>query len=78
MLTELDKAFDFLQEMKRRHQFVSQRTGALHQACEQLVEEEVCACIHLVNVHICRGSSWHWLLLYVVTDVHLPLLTVVL
>jgi hypothetical protein len=29
--------------MKRRHQFVSQRTGALHQACEQLVEEEVCA-----------------------------------
>lgn len=42
MLTELGKALEFLQEMKRRHQFVSQRTGALHQACEQLVEEEVC------------------------------------
>ena len=41
MLTELGKALEFLQEMKRKHQFVSQRTGALHQACEQLVEEEV-------------------------------------
>lgn len=41
MLTELGKALEFLQEMNRRHQFVSQRTGALHQACEQLVEEEV-------------------------------------
>lgn len=54
MLTELDKAFEFLQEMKRRHQFVSQRTGALHQACEQLVEEEVCACIHLSITHTRR------------------------
>lgn len=54
MLTELGKALEFLQEMKRRHQFVSQRTGALHQACEQLVEEEVHTLhsVHVHNVHV--------------------------
>ena len=53
MLTELDKALEFLQEMKRRHQFVSQRTGALHQACEQLVEEEVEKITSLSNAILC-------------------------
>lgn len=41
MLEEVGKALEFLQEMKERHQQVSSKTGALHQACEQLVEEQV-------------------------------------
>ena len=41
MLDEVGKALEFLQEMKERHQQVSHKTGALHQACEQLVEEQV-------------------------------------
>ena len=41
MLEEVGKALEFLQEMKERHSQVSQKTGALHQACEQLVEEQV-------------------------------------
>lgn len=41
MLEEVGKALEFLQEMKERHQQVSHKTGALHQACEQLVEEQV-------------------------------------
>ena len=67
MLTELGKALEFLQEMKMRHQFVSQRTGALHQACEQLVEEEVMMItitsliitsdVHTHNVHLRRRYS---------------------
>ena len=41
MLGEVGKALEFLQEMKERHEQVSRKTGALHQACEQLVEEQV-------------------------------------
>ena len=41
MLSEIDKAIEFLQEMSDKHTLVSQKTGALHNACEQLVEEQV-------------------------------------
>lgn len=41
MLEEVGKALEFLQEMKERHQQVSRKTSALHQACEQLVDEQV-------------------------------------
>ena len=44
MLKEIDKALEFLQEMKERHLQVSHKTSALHQACEQLVEEQVSYC----------------------------------
>ena len=55
MLTEVSKALEFLEEMKVRHQFVSQRTGALHQACEQLVEEEVLYTFHSQTVRSVCG-----------------------
>ena len=41
MLSEVEHALEFLQEMRDKHSLVSQKTGALHQACEQLVEEQV-------------------------------------
>lgn len=41
MLEEVGKALEYLQEMKERHEQVSRKTGALHQACEQLVDEQV-------------------------------------
>ena len=41
MLGEADRALRTLQTMKERHEFVSQRTGALHHACEQLMEDQV-------------------------------------
>lgn len=48
MLTEIDKAVDFLSEMSNKHTLVAQKTGALHQACEQLVEEQVSS-VHYFN-----------------------------
>ena len=41
MLTQLSRALDALQDMTDKHQLVSQRTQALHDACEKLVEEQV-------------------------------------
>ena len=62
MLEELGKALEYLQEMKERHQQVSLKTNTLHQACEQLVDEQVmlsacmytvtCVCVHAC-MHVC-------------------------
>ncbi len=41
MLEEVGNALEHLQEMKERHQQVSHKTNALHQSCEQLVDEQV-------------------------------------
>lgn len=41
LLSEVSQALEILKEMKEKHLFVSQKTGALHQACEQLVDEQV-------------------------------------
>lgn len=41
MITEVTSALDALSDMKQKHQFVSQKTQTLHDACEQLVLEEV-------------------------------------
>ena len=41
MVEEVRKALEFLQEMHHRHQLVSTKTNSLHQACQQLVREQV-------------------------------------
>ena len=41
MLEEAESALVTLANMRERHQFVSQRTGALHGACQQLMEDQV-------------------------------------
>ena len=41
VLEEAESALSTLAAMRERHQFVSQRTGALHTACEQLMEDQV-------------------------------------
>ena len=41
MVEEVRKALEFLREMKDGHQMVSTKTNALHQACQQLVREQV-------------------------------------
>ena len=41
MLSEVTQALELLQEMKQKHTFVSHKTGALHQACEQLMDGQV-------------------------------------
>jgi len=41
MLSEVTQALELLQEMKQKHTFVSHKTGALHQACEQLMEDQM-------------------------------------
>jgi hypothetical protein len=40
MLEEAESALATLATMRERHQFVSQRTGALHSACQQLMEDQ--------------------------------------
>ena len=41
MLTQLSSALDSLQDMTDKHQLVSEKTRALNDACEVLVEEQV-------------------------------------
>jgi hypothetical protein len=53
ILAEADQTLTTLQAMRERHQFVSQRTGALHQACEQLMEDQT----KLVNLAENIGSK---------------------
>ena len=54
MLGEADKALHTLHAMRERHQFVAQRTGALHHACEQLMEDQVSS---VYNVHMYIGCA---------------------
>ncbi len=41
MLSEISQALRFLQEIQDKHKLVSNKTGALHHACEQLMEDQV-------------------------------------
>ena len=41
ILKEVEKALDYLKELEKQHIFVSTKTGALHEACEQLLEDQV-------------------------------------
>ena len=45
LLTEVNKALELLEEMCDKHQSVSMKTGALYEACEKLVEDQVHACV---------------------------------
>ncbi|XP_011409219.1 PREDICTED: conserved oligomeric Golgi complex subunit 3-like [Amphimedon queenslandica] len=40
MLDQLSAALESLHDMNRKHQLVSEKTQALHEACEQLVQEQ--------------------------------------
>ena len=47
MLAEVSQALDFLQQIQEKHKFVSNKTGALHHACEQLMEDQVKLCMFM-------------------------------
>ena len=53
MLGEASAALDTLGAMRDRHQHVTQKTGALHHACEQLMEDQVLHWLHAVYMFIC-------------------------
>lgn len=57
MLEEVGKALEYLQEMNERHQQVSHKTSALHQACEQLVDEQVKKCSIKLALALHQASS---------------------
>ena len=40
LLKEIDTALDLFQDMKKKHSFVSTKTNALHNACQQLMDDE--------------------------------------
>ena len=44
ILKEISEALGFLQDLHRQHLFVSTKTGALHEACEQLLQDQVTKC----------------------------------
>ena len=55
MLSEVTQALELLKEMRQKHEFVSHKTGALHQACEQLMEDQVSH----TTVPVCLSqTSW--------------------
>ena len=40
LLSEIGAALSCLQEVKQKHAFVASKTGALHQACQNLMDEQ--------------------------------------
>jgi hypothetical protein len=40
-LKEITEALSYLQDLQKQHLFVSTKTGALHEACEQLLQDQV-------------------------------------
>ena len=52
MLSEINSALLCLDEIAKRHSFVSAKTGALHQACEKLTEDQVWLVLGLVFNHV--------------------------
>ena len=59
LLEEAGSALTSLATMRERHQFVSQRTGALHRACEQLMEDQV----NLLKLLVSNALVWsQWFL----------------
>ena len=49
MLLQLSSTLEALNDMKEKHQFVSNKTQALHEACEQLVQEQVCYSLFMLT-----------------------------
>ena len=41
ILNEITEALRYLQDLHKQHLFVSTKTGALHEACEQLLQDQV-------------------------------------
>lgn len=41
MLSEINTALKCLGEIAKRHSFVTNKTGALHMACEKLIQDQV-------------------------------------
>lgn len=41
ILNEITEALRYLQDLQKQHLFVSTKTGALHEACEQLLQDQV-------------------------------------
>ena len=44
ILNEIKAALDFLEEVQEKYKSVSRKTSGLHEACENLIAEQVCAC----------------------------------
>lgn len=41
ILNEVESALHHLQDLQQKHLLVSTKTGALHEACEQLLQDQV-------------------------------------
>ena len=41
ILNEVESALRHLQDLQQKHLLVSTKTGALHEACEQLLQDQV-------------------------------------
>ena len=41
ILSEVESALNHLQDLQQKHLLVSTKTGALHEACEQLLQDQV-------------------------------------
>lgn len=41
VLSEVESALNHLQDLQQKHLLVSTKTGALHEACEQLLQDQV-------------------------------------
>lgn len=42
ILTDVNEALNHLDSLQKQYLFVSTKTGTLHEACEQLLKEQVC------------------------------------
>uniref|UniRef100_A0A8B9GT89 Conserved oligomeric Golgi complex subunit 3 n=1 Tax=Astyanax mexicanus TaxID=7994 RepID=A0A8B9GT89_ASTMX len=46
ILTDVSAALEHLDSLQKQYLFVSTKTGTLHEACEQLLKEQVCVCCY--------------------------------
>ena len=60
ILKEVESALNHLQDLQHKHLLVSTKTGALHEACEQLLQDQVREIVYLtLDVGV---NSPYWVL----------------
>ena len=57
ILKEVESALNHLQDLQHKHLLVSTKTGALHEACEQLLQDQVREIVYL-TLDVGRNSPY--------------------
>ena len=60
ILKEVESALNHLQDLQHKHLLVSTKTGALHEACEQLLQDQVREIVYLtLDIGVNSPTGYH-------------------